>query len=234
MVLLRRIWFCLALVLTLSAQAVSADVSLDSEPDIKITSEFSAGAIALSDTHSSEQNALDDLNPFDPNIEAILEEFDKAYEAETGMPSHLPIHPEFDPLLSTKCYRATCRVFALVDKSAQRLYLYLNGNPIAEWKVSTGVRGYRTPDFDRHPNGRIYDRYTSRRYPGGNYKNLGNMPYAVFIQGGFAIHGTGEGNWRKLGSPASHGCIRLHPDNAYRFNRLVRESGIHNVWITVR
>lgn len=28
------------------------------------------------------------------------------------------------------------------------------------------------------------------------------------------IHGTREHNWPKLGSPASHGCIRVHPDEA--------------------
>jgi hypothetical protein len=53
-------------------------------------------------------------------------------------------------------------------------------------------------------------------------------------RGGFAIHGTGRGNWRKLGNKASHGCIRVHPDNALIFNRLVRENGIKNVWITVQ
>jgi len=59
------------------------------------------------------------------------------------------------------------------------------------------------------------------------------MPYAVFISGGYAIHGTTRGNWSRLGKPASHGCIRLHPDNGQIFNVLVRRNGISNVWITV-
>ena len=104
----------------------------------------------------------------------------------------------------------------------------------AVWPVSTGINGRNTPNFETHPNGRIYDRYTSKKFPGGDFNGLGNMPYAVFISGGFAIHGTGKGNWPKLGSRASHGCIRLHPDNALIFNRLVRKNGISEVWITVQ
>jgi lipoprotein-anchoring transpeptidase ErfK/SrfK len=38
------------------------------------------------------------------------------------------------------------------------------------------------------------------------------MPHSIFFSGGYAIHATPHtGN---LGRPASHGCIRLHPNNA--------------------
>lgn len=59
------------------------------------------------------------------------------------------------------------------------------------------------------------------------------MPYAVFIEGGFAIHGTTVGNFKYLGTRASHGCIRLHPDNGRIFNHLVRQYGIRDTWVTV-
>lgn len=72
-----------------------------------------------------------------------------------------------------------------------------------------------------------------RRIPGGDYNGLGNMPYAVFIRGGYAIHGTVKSNWSKLGTPASKGCIRLHPDNGFIFNRLVRASGVALAWVSV-
>lgn len=72
-----------------------------------------------------------------------------------------------------------------------------------------------------------------RRIPGGDYNGLGNMPYAVFIRGGYAIHGTIAANWSKLGTPASKGCIRLHPDNGFIFNRLVRASGVAQAWVSV-
>jgi hypothetical protein len=177
---------------------------------------------------------IEELNPFDPNVEEILNEFDKIYEEETGLSSHLEENP-FDEIFGTaSCYRSSCAVWAQVVKSSQSMYLYVGGTLRGSWAVSTGVPGYGTPNFDKHPDGRIYDRYTSTKFPGGDYQGLGNMPYAVFISGGFALHGTPQGNWPKLGTRASHGCIRMHPDNAYMFNRLVRSYGVRNVWITVQ
>lgn len=72
-----------------------------------------------------------------------------------------------------------------------------------------------------------------RPIPGGDYNGLGNMPYAVFVRGGYAIHGTVESNWPKLGTPASKGCMRLHPDNAFIFNRLIRSVGVADAWVSV-
>jgi len=174
-------------------------------------------------------NAMDELDPFAENIDEQLNEMDQKYFEETGLSPYAesPIMP-----MGQACSRATCPVWVKVDKSEQRLYR--NGSLEATWAVSTGVSGRGTPNFDRNPNGRIYDRYTSTKFPGGDYKGLGNMPYAIFIEGGFAIHGTGTSNWRKLGQPASHGCIRIHPDNAYYLNRLVRQVGIYQTWITVQ
>jgi lipoprotein-anchoring transpeptidase ErfK/SrfK len=38
------------------------------------------------------------------------------------------------------------------------------------------------------------------------------MPHSIFFSGGYAIHATPHvGN---LGRPASHGCVRLHPEHA--------------------
>lgn len=189
--------------------------------------------LTMFNVHAGEEqgNILDELDPTDPNIEEKLKEMDAVYEEETGQSAWLPL--DLEGMLKPRCYRNSCRVWADVDKSNQRLYLYLNGVLSHTWKVSTGKAGYTTPDFDRNPNGKIYDSYTSGRYPGGDYNGLGNMPYAVFIQGGYAIHGTTRGNWGRLGTRASHGCIRLHPDNGFIFNRLVRKHGIYNVWITV-
>lgn len=176
-------------------------------------------------------NTMDELNPFDENIEETLNEMDQQYYEETG------VSPFADSLLmpmGPACSRATCSVWIRVVKSEQRLYLYRNGSLENSWPVSTGAKGFTTPNFDRNPNGRIYDKYTSTKYPGGDYKGLGNMPYAIFISGGFAIHGTGTSNWKKLGRVASHGCIRIHPDNAFYINRLVRQVGIYQTWITVQ
>lgn len=185
---------------------------------------------------SDDSTALDELDPYDPNVEKLLEQYDRQYEQETGLPSHLPDFSDAVPeygFMSSGCYRLSCEVYIQIVRSEQKAYLYVHGRLEGEWLVSTGTPGRGTPSFDKHPDGRIYDRYTSSKYPGGDYNGLGNMPYAVFIRGGFAIHGTGKSNWPRLGRRASHGCIRLHPDNAYRFNRLVRQSGISETWITV-
>ena len=190
---------------------------------------------AISD---EEQNTLDELNPFDPNIEQKLIQMDEEYYNATGQSPYLQggAFDLFENNLENPeaaCKRETCAVYVRVDRSEQLAYVYVNGVLENTWPVSTGLPKYETPNFDTRPNGRIYDKYSSTKYPGGDYKGLGNMPYAIFISGGFAIHGTVESNFPKLGRKASHGCIRLHSENAFVLNRLVRAFGIAQTWFTV-
>ncbi len=138
-----------------------------------------------------------------------------------------------NPNTDGNCHGEACPVYAHINKKEQRLYLFVNGKPVDTFKTSTARSGYRTPDFDRKPDGRIYTRYSSHKYHGGNWHGLGNMPYAVFVEGGYAIHGATSGEIRQLGQPASHGCIRLHPRNAKLFNKLVRYAGVENTWVKV-
>lgn len=209
-------------------------------------------AMSAIEDADDEANFLDseEYDPASPEAEALLEAYDQYYEAVTGesaYPTGKTVDKgNIDPLVNTEfgdllhltagCRRATCAVWAVVEKSSQRITIYVNGSPISlpDNRTSTGTSGHGTPDFDKHPDGRIYNKYSSRKYPGGDYNGLGNMPYAVFIRGGYAIHGTPRSNWSKLGRRASHGCIRVHPDTGKIFNRLVREYGVSNTWITVR
>lgn len=177
----------------------------------------------------SEVNFLDELDPRDPNIEEILKYYDEKYTEATGESPFI----DDGALEKGNCYQSACPVWARIIRAEQLMYLYVDGVVRYAWLVSTGKAGYRTPAMDQNPNGRIYDRYSSTAWPGGDYNGLGNMPYAVFIYGGYAIHGTTQGNWSMLGKPASHGCIRLHPDNAFIFNRMVRNIGVGSVWVTV-
>ncbi len=126
------------------------------------------------------------------------------------------------------------RVWADISKKEQLMRLYIDGALVDSFKVSTGDVKHETPAFDMRPNGPIFNKYTSKKYPGGNYNGLGNMPYVVFVKGGYAIHGTTKGNIPKLGKKASHGCVRLHPDNAKIFNEIVRTAGLENTWVTIR
>lgn len=180
----------------------------------------------------AETNAIEELDPYAPDISAQLKVMDINYEAATGISSYPT--KSIDSKQAETCYQRTCKIFIDVNKKTQMAELFIDGVLTHEWKVSTGTPGHGTPNFDRHPDGRIYVKYSSSKYPGGNYNGLGNMPYVVFIKGGFAIHGTTKGNWPKLGKKASHGCIRLHPDHAKIFNGLVRQYGVKSTWVTVR
>lgn len=168
--------------------------------------------------------ALDDLDP--RNKEQVAEMEQEAL-AE-GVVEQLAIGED------TGCKRETCRLWILVDKATQTAQIFIDGELAYEWLVSTGAAGHGTPDFDKRPNGRIYNRYSSTKFPGGDYNGLGNMPYAMFIEGGFAIHGTTRGNFSKLGKRASHGCVRLHPDNAKILNETLRAIGVADAWITIQ
>lgn len=146
------------------------------------------------------------------------------------------LHDKDSILLSTRTMkkgRINSRVWVRIIKNEQRLYLYLDGKMVDTFKVSTGSPRHETPTMDLQPSGPIFQKYTSKRYPGGNYNGLGNMPYAIFIKGGYALHGTTRGNIPRLGTKASHGCVRLHPDNAKILNEVVRKAGLENFWVTI-
>jgi len=180
----------------------------------------------------TDESGLEEFNPFAANVEEMLEEFDAVYEAETGV-SAFPAGRE-QGIGAAGCYQHSCAIFVDIDKASQTLRLYLNGRFADQWMVSTGTQGFRTPNYNKRFNGRIYHAYTSSKYPGGDYNGLGNMPYAMFISGGIALHGTPRGNWARLGQPASHGCIRVHPDNAAYLNQHLRRAGVQNSWVVVR
>ena len=57
------------------------------------------------------------------------------------------------------------------------------------------------------------------------------MPNSIFFLGGYAIHATYY--LKQLGRPASHGCIRLHPQNAARLYSLVQKHGMKATRITI-
>ncbi len=111
-----------------------------------------------------------------------------------------------------------------IDLSAQRMYVSAGGRHYT-WLTSTARRGYRTPIGTYRPI-RLERTWYSRKY------HMSPMPYSIFFRGGYAIHGTNE--IRSLGRPASHGCVRLHPDNARILFDLVRAYGKRATRIVVR
>jgi lipoprotein-anchoring transpeptidase ErfK/SrfK len=115
-------------------------------------------------------------------------------------------------------------VVALVDLSEQRLSLYVADELAYLWPVSTGREGYATPTGEWRAQWLSADHHSSRY-------GWAPMPWSVFFYGGYAIHGTTE--IADLGRPASHGCIRLHPDNARILFGLVEDNGLAATLIRV-
>jgi lipoprotein-anchoring transpeptidase ErfK/SrfK len=110
--------------------------------------------------------------------------------------------------------QAQAGIVVTVDKSAQRLTVAVDGSMRYEWPVSTARVGYRTPVGVYRPE-RLARKWFSRKY------DWSPMPYSIFFNGGYAIHGSYEIS--RLGRPASHGCIRLHPANAAVLYALVKQ-----------
>ncbi len=196
----------------------------------------SSVSLAQLQNADEDNNALDNFDPFSQTAESDLNQIDFQYNLENGMAAPFL---DFDflnsmTISSSNCFQLNCHIYAQVIKSTQVIYIYVDGQLTYTWRVSTGSPGRDTPNLNQHPNGRIYEAYTSTKFPGGDYKGLGNMPYAVFINGGIAIHGTSLGNVKRLGQPVSHGCIRIHPENGKIFNGLVRAAGVRNVWVSVQ
>ena len=115
-------------------------------------------------------------------------------------------------------------ILAKVDISEQRMDVFIDGWPRYSWPVSTARSGYYTPtgSFTAH---RLAAMWYSRKYDNSP------MPHSIFFKGGYAIHGTEY--IKRLGTPASHGCVRLHPDNAAELYLLVEENGMQNMEIVV-
>jgi lipoprotein-anchoring transpeptidase ErfK/SrfK len=118
-------------------------------------------------------------------------------------------------------------VTATISIAEQRMTLrVVNKAGVAQtyvWKVSTGKSGFATPTGAYKPTWLSADHY-SKTYDAP-------MPYAVFFKGGYAIHATAAVG--RLGSRASHGCIRLASGNAAMFFDLVETYGRSNTKIVI-
>ena len=111
---------------------------------------------------------------------------------------------------------ARAEVVIQINKATQRMTVVRDGQPIYHWAVSTGRAGYGTPSGVFGPQ-RMARSWFSHAY----YNSP--MPHSIFFHGGYAIHGSYAIN--RLGGPASHGCVRLHPGNAATLFGLVSHEG---------
>jgi hypothetical protein len=111
---------------------------------------------------------------------------------------------------------AEARLDILVDKASQRMLVMQNGYMRYIWPVSTGRDETATPNGVYTPQ-RLERNWFSTAY----YSSP--MPYSIFFHNGYAIHGSYAID--RLGGPASHGCVRLHPHHAALLFDLVQQEG---------
>jgi lipoprotein-anchoring transpeptidase ErfK/SrfK len=126
--------------------------------------------------------------------------------------------------LSDTAAQASGRIVARIDISEQRMEVEIDGRTAFRWKVSTARKGYVTPVGTFRPT-RLERMWYSRKY------DMSPMPHSVFFRGGYAVHATDA--IKRLGTPASHGCIRLHPNDAADFFQLVETYGPQNTRIVI-
>jgi len=117
------------------------------------------------------------------------------------------------------------QLVAQVSLSSQTMTVIHRGKVIHNWKVSTARRGKVTPV------GSWSAKWLSRNHRSSRYNNA-PMPYSIFYNGHYAVHGTDQVS--RLGTPASAGCIRLHPTNAAKLFALTQQVGLKNTRIVVR
>lgn len=120
---------------------------------------------------------------------------------------------------------ATAGVEISVDTFAQQMTVSVDGSLRYTWPVSTGRQGYATPAGSFRPF-RMEREHYSREW------DEAPMPYSIFFtERGHAIHGTRSTG--ALGSPVSHGCVRLAPDNAAVLFALVQAHGLADTEVVI-
>lgn len=99
-----------------------------------------------------------------------------------------------------------------VDLSEQKLYMKEDTSTVGSFLVSTG-KWAPTPKGEW----RIWTKLRYTRMSGGSqalgtYYNLPNVPYTMYYNQGYGIHGAYWHN--NFGNPMSHGCVNMKPEEA--------------------
>lgn len=120
---------------------------------------------------------------------------------------------------------ANAAVSILVNKDTQQMTVSVDGTPRYTWPVSSGNPSHETPNGS-FKTFRMEEDHYSKEFDDAP------MPNAIFFtKQGHAIHGTDAVS--RLGSPASHGCVRLSRANALKLWDLVKTEGLLNTTVTL-
>jgi uncharacterized protein (TIGR02246 family) len=117
----------------------------------------------------------------------------------------------------------TAAVLINIDKTNQKMTVFLDGVETYNWPVSTGKQGYSTPT-GTYTTTSMNEIWYSKQWDNAP------MPHSIFfMKDGHAIHGSND--VKNLGKPASHGCVRISPENAATLYALVAENGLENTQV---
>src|ERR1700751_3598089 len=120
---------------------------------------------------------------------------------------------------------AQAKVSITIDKDAQLMTVAVDGVERYHWPVSSGIPSRETPN-DSFRAFRMEEDHFSKEFDDAP------MPHSIFFtKAGHAIHGTDSVG--RLGTPASHGCVRLSRANASTLYALVQEQGVLNTTVTL-
>ena len=120
---------------------------------------------------------------------------------------------------------ARADIVITIDKSTQQMTVLQDNFLLYTWPVSTGASGYDTPSGDFKPFRMERDHF-SREWDDAP------MPNSIFFtKQGHAIHGSMH--VKAIGTPASHGCVRLRPESAVILFNLVKQEGMHHTKVVL-
>jgi L,D-transpeptidase catalytic domain len=118
------------------------------------------------------------------------------------------------------------KIDIVVNKVTQHMIVTIDGVQKYDWLVSTGGEGHDTPSGNYHVF-RLEAEHFSQEWDNAP------MPHSMFFTGmGHAIHGSYHIN--RLGTRASHGCVRLAPENATLLFDLVSKAGYKNSSVVIK
>jgi len=120
---------------------------------------------------------------------------------------------------------AFASILIQIDKPSQTMTVSVDGQVQYRWRVSTGATGFSTPAGTYKPFRMEAMHYSQE------WDNAG-MPHSIFFTSrGHAVHGS---NHPGLGTPVSHGCVRLTLSNAATLYQLVGAKGMSDTTVIVR
>ena len=170
---------------------------------------------------SAPANSSDTTSEVSPSGEATTEaepqaEPDAASSGEADEASEQTDAAENTPDATPEKPKSS--VIVNIDKSSQEMTVFVDGVELYTWPVSTGLSNYFTP------SGTYTASSMNKIWYSKQWDNA-PMPHSIFFtKRGHAIHGTNE--VKRLGKPASHGCVRLSPENARTLYGLVEANGL--------